>query len=1089
MQGGAPTYLPMWGGHAPQDVYPPASMGPAHLGHPLASHGGPTAHMMDWGQHRLPPGTNSLPMAMNGLQHRPSEATLNGSRQMVQLGAHNRQAQATLADRVFSPAVDVNKMFDLNSLKGIHNANSSMDLLPTNLSENISSSSSMFNFSPGSKDTSSAAPLQWNSAFSVQSSGFDGRREGVSQCYLATSHAPPALTSTAAMHGNVISYYSQSRDRQAYSSTSSLPINRASLEAARILEESHHSDMVLRHQQESQSLHQQLPFSNISNTSRQHVSHYPQAKHSGLSHRDVFSIPQLPPKPHAQSLFEPPGDTRPENVFQVKSGTDSQHADFWSQFGLPPPNVEVTGQNPFDAVNSDLQHHLKTIEDDHQRPQKKQKLQNTNEKQTSDQSSAFSAFDQKSKSPKSDNRRGIFVPNPEIDAIVESKVNEIMSAVKQKGQPIHAEIIEQHSKKSFHGPNDVKRKQHDETKPLGYDIGTLHGNSESRSIESKEQMLDPYQFELDLKTNFIPNSEMFNMHKPNGNAVKTNVGESQAQNSDKAYLNTPKNSQNGTKPYDPYRFDGVVDMDPQQRLSQQVMDMRANKREMVSEAGRINNQTRPEQRSRDGNMSVNHSIDAMIGNGPASHKRASGMPLSEIDALQQQVSEVRRVKQDHGRKSPCCGNCAQRGLRFSENCTSHLKPRQSNGQVDHKSQNPTMLSSGTNSKSQQRYETSMPPAYMNGQFSHKPSHDPYKDTHQKDPFQFPDDQVDIKPVCKPYRFLNSAIKQDKIDQFAKAYSYHDKPMSHGMMKPQFSDKYKQFLSMTMKENFNSNGLKKGLIKTPKMNKIKTEKAGIQHLPKKNIGIKSSNALLKRSRLHGAKLPGVRQKWRNNVKYVQRQKDDTEFAKKLLKNLGYKPLSLQDLVTKSKKLTLPKTYFSGRTTIASSVLSSENKSSCRDRVSPNVPDVKDSPSGEPRPQDAGVGNAKAHVFRPFESPIKLQRSRSVENRSPKISPLKRSRSNSIETGSPQKRPSDTRLTMPGVAMPQPLGAAGAGSMGGLAAQISHLQERVAGGKTNLEQNLVEEVPQCSCYPPGGELGLMLINTGTIMECFLLDDLKK
>ncbi|XP_052768595.1 uncharacterized protein LOC128208914 isoform X2 [Mya arenaria] len=1041
MQGAAPPYIPGWAGFSGHDVYqqgvpgfqPSLSMAalapPSALQPPGAMSGlGNLPHRMPSPWHPHLPSVNSLPV--NGLQsvlpdvngyalekelraasgasldHRAFSHSANG------IYAHS---QAPPLDSIYQRHLESNKFSDLSISKSSHMESSKVDTYSFNHSSNIQSApnSSTFNISPGINDVSSSS-LKWKSVYMPNTNSsvenYTHSREPMSyrdpgQMSTSTSLSLPVVTSAAPQHSNVISYYSEPRDRDRYSIPAGFPSEMASREAAKILAESHVSDMTLRPQQASENRHRTSPFMNISNNVHR--------QHNAPPFEEIFQ--KLPSK------LGMPNDMRPENAPQYSSlpppskASQSKVPDFWSQFGLPQPFMDQNGLNlqPQGAENA---HVKRQYEHEHQeeslpKPSKKQKVKNLPEITHPDSSGpVLQMSDGKCKSPKSDNRRGIFAPNPEIDALVNAKVCEIMAAIKQKEKPVPTDSCE--TRKS---PKQEKKAQ-----------SSAHSNHPT----------------------FV--------HAPHGET------------------NYPANGK--SVDIDPYKF---PQSDEHARLSNQVMDMRMNRKGVMLENPQTSSSSRSFEpgnaHAQHGSSSiqsvVDYSIEAMIcktGEKPAPHPQPS-----KHEQLMHQVNEVRQIKQDHGRVSPCCGNCEQLGVQSSEHCTNHkhLQLKENMQMATHLQQKGN-LQMATHLQQQKGNKQMATHLQQKGNLQ-MASHKHGQSAHSSDPFKFTDEPTaEIKPIYKPYKFMNSAIKSEKpekrvFDTFASGLETKSKM--------DLTDKYRQFLKINQKENTLFNAVRKGIKTEKNVNKaakysvIKSEKLQGQVFPKKNLtyGIKSSNALLKRSRLHGVKLPNVRQKWRNNVKYVQRQKDDNDFAKKLMKNLGFKPLTLHDLVTKSKKLTLPKTYFSGKTTIASSVLSSENKTACRDRVSPKALENISHEFLEVKNQaknEMEMKEVKPLTAMPFH------RSRSFECLASDIDVSeKRFRSNSIDLGSPQKTNNKQHACQQQQSLPLVQGglnnqapqSCDLSQMEAISSQISDLRERVTGGNQNLEQNLVEEVPRCSC----------------------------
>ncbi|WAQ96952.1 TET3B-like protein [Mya arenaria] len=563
MQGAAPPYIPGWAGFSGHDVYqqgvpgfqPSLSMAalapPSALQPPGAMSGlGNLPHRMPSPWHPHLPSVNSLPV--NGLQSVLPD--VNG----YALEKELRAASGARINDVSSSSLKWKSVY-------MPNTNSSV--------ENYTHSREPMSYrDPGQMSTSTSLSL-------------------------------PVVTSAAPQHSNVISYYSEPRDRDRYSIPAGFPSEMASREAAKILAESHVSDMTLRPQQASENRHRTSPFMNISNNVHR--------QHNAPPFEEIFQ--KLPSK------LGMPNDMRPENAPQYSSlpppskASQSKVPDFWSQFGLPQPFMDQNGLNlqPQGAENA---HVKRQYEHEHQeeslpKPSKKQKVKNLPEITHPDSSGpVLQMSDGKCKSPKSDNRRGIFAPNPEIDALVNAKVCEIMAAIKQKEKPVPTDSCE--TRKS---PKQEKKAQ-----------SSAHSNHPT----------------------FV--------HAPHGET------------------NYPANGK--SVDIDPYKF---PQSDEHARLSNQVMDMRMNRKGVMLENPQTSSSSRSFEpgnaHAQHGSSSiqsvVDYSIEAMIcktGEKPAPHPQPS-----KHEQLMHQVNEVRQIKQDHGRVSPCCGNCEQLGVQSSEHCTNH----------------------------------------------------------------------------------------------------------------------------------------------------------------------------------------------------------------------------------------------------------------------------------------------------------------------------------------------------------------------------------------------------------------------------------
>ncbi|KAH3862998.1 hypothetical protein DPMN_025974 [Dreissena polymorpha] len=688
--------------------------------------------------------------------------------------------------------------------------------------------------------------------------------------YVTTSSVPSfSKPVNNTHHSKVISYYSDPREKDLFNNTSSN--EKASIEAARIVQEAHDSDMNFKHQAATNRAITS-PFMNISNQHRQQI---PSFKSTDLQNTArAFHHPL--PESHISKKSTHSASFRPENLISGNHerppsvNITSVETDFWSQFGLPPPNVEIktpsAARSTFTSEATSVSGNSLNFADKSSKPaKKKNKTTTEHNEQTNENGALRQMIESKRKSPKSDNRRGIFVPNPEIDALVHAKVHEIMAAVRQKE----------------HSGNE------DDNKGC---------KSKSENPEATRPQVATSMFQSDSKS--IINDKYLGFQRDSTNSDVFFVEDRERENSTKHELFTQHTSVSSRELQEKkYLFDTVQDIMEKKKHSSVNREPAEKKNMSDSQVSHNKNQSGTTLQY------VNHSIEAMIK--PLTTPHDGYMDSSPMKKLNRQVNSMRKVKQEHGRFTPCCGNCEKVGVMFSENC-QHFKcyDRKLSGiQAENKAQ---------------------------------------------DPYAFSDEFSDFKPPLTGYKFLNNSYQKPEDSHF----KYYQPAQTIDLPKSEvkYSGSYLHAHRKDIKEDVNVAQQKINSFKSDKSHfkstkpSFKLEKPLNQklsnHLLKKNnvpYGIKSSNALLKRSKLHG-KLPTVRQKWRNNPKYMARHKDDTDFAKKLMKNLGFPPLTLEDLVTKSKKLTLPKSYFSGsKSSIASSVLHAEHKIESRDRVSPKTPD--------------------------------------------------------------------------------------------------------------------------------------------------------
>ena len=235
-------------------------------------------------------------------------------------------------------------------------------------------------------------------------------------------------------------------------------------------------------------------------------------------------------------------------------------------------------------------------------------------------------------------------------------------------------------------------------------------------------------------------------------------------------------------------------------------------------------------------------------------------------ALKQQVDEMRAVKREQrfsgehktneseflaGRKTPCCGNCKEVGMNFSENC------------VNHKSHESSQKISGS----------------INNGLNLSVKKDPYE-------FDALDEKIgpNLKMISPEFMHYNGFS------------SMQGHPQKHFSSKLKVGTGLKNFNRMELPYNKPSQGL------------YFSKKIGSKHL-----GYKTSLSLLKKSHKYNSKytgklpVPGKKTRKPNHslvhptAKPSGKIKTKDKFAENLMKNLGFPPLSKSDL----KSLSAPK----------------------------------------------------------------------------------------------------------------------------------------------------------------------------------------
>ena len=396
---------------------------------------------------------------------------------------------------------------------------------------------------------------------------------------------------------------------------------------------------------------------------------------------------------------------------------------------------------------------------------------------------------------------------------------------------------------------------------------------------------------------------------------------------------------------------------------------------------------------------------------------------------------ARNGEQYNGRMSPCCGNCARLGVRNSAHCQNHK---------------------------------------IRG-FSHVKHENMSVKTEAKfDPYSFTDEpNAQVKPERKPYNlgnagFANGApipLKSDPNDYLSHRYldKIHNDQLYNGRLNAKPKVQYQNMKEYPKVEK---------MEKVPKM-KMNIEKPQIRKsFTNKPYGIKSSHALLKRScNFYKAKLPAKRSKWRNNPKYKKKPKDD--FADNLMKNLGYPPLTLEDLIAIKTTLKLPKGYQNGHATIASSVLSAENKTDNRDRVSPasklvNGSGITVSPDMQHDNVSKGVDmeSIPQKVLKPLRRSKSPDCLRSTSLDIDRLVP--RTRSHSVDA---YMTPATSKVQSKSQGHSDAMDEKMVGQLEGsdidlVSSQIDQLRSKVTGNSENLQNNTVIEIPKCDCLGPDG-----------------------
>lgn len=995
---------------------------------------------------------------------------------------------------------------------------------------------------PFYETTSSAASDEKTSASSL----YNGHAISTS-----TQIAEPVLSRHSS---SLISYYSESREHSVNSIQNGLPLDKASKEAAKIVQLSQHADMRLKpdiHGGKIDSLYhtiskdsnrqQTSPFQPLDNI-RAPSLHHPVPNRPGSS-ASLHSLDLRSPVDfRAENLFQKQTEPRPPSNTSI----GSNGSNIWTQNYLAPPNMELSKPiMSYDKPGNKRLSSGSSQSDGIIKPPKKQKIHHMPEEISEPVAASLvptnplAAKDiprEKRRSPKGGNRRGSFSADPEIDAKVTENVQQIMAACRQineanqhrkvQKQIKHPGLMAERSSKS-----PVSQVEPFWNTQLPFDMSAGHAaqphlsNSSSDYGQQREllsqQVMDMRvhrkdsvdvknenrgQSHLGFPQERIPSRESlhsaFEPHKsmslseqinevrtmkrqqslegthgekiPHEDIVKhaleghphfqsfsslSHQVDQMRQQKHGQHLENVKYKDNqmnysGGHAGDKSSLNQSMTHYPmssgnsEQLLHNQVEQMRRRNSEheqfqkQIQEMQNVNGEHVQHQQAHIRRMSMEHAL---------SEQGVHGKKLDYGHQLYDQVESMRSKSSEHvhGRVSPCCGNCARLGVRNSLNCQNH---KLHDFRQDVK-QDTILDMSGSKAKF--------------------------------DPYSFPDDSKEpAKPLYKPRKFFSSAIGgADHENTFAtKTGQLQQFPFKiSGKMHKEIKS-YEDKIDVKPKMQYPNIREFVKTEKTPKM-KFATEKSqGLlqnkKSLSNKPYGIKSSNALLKRSyKYYQAKLPSVRQKWRNNPKYKKKPKDD--FAENLIKNLGFPPLTLKDLVTKRSSLKLPKGYYNSHATIASSVLSAENKLDSRDRVSPaskpNESGTVAVESTDQQKQKWEPSEALKHLCKPIHRSKSLECSRTISGYD---SPFLRSRSYSLDGWASSIKSKQQPLIAEGKQVIVNIDNKEARPYSSddlqlVSAHVDKLRAKIfespdsSFNTQNLENNTVIEVPKCGCLGPDGE----------------------
>ena len=827
--------------------------------------------------------------------------------------------------------------------------------------------------------------LKWKNAYMSPASGSCSTPLSVSS-QLTTSAELMPVSSTAA---SVIPYYSKPRDNDTYSMPNGLLNDAASKEAARILEEANQSNMKPGLGFSEGKL--KSPFTNISNEHRQQPS-LP-------SENQGFHVPASS-NSYQPLQLKPPVDFRPENQIHSafpkhpggpmqgqpvrpalgqtmhrlsagysslpvqglseepiqKAAPGAVQGNIWSEFILPPPNVELnqvsknTEGNTLKRTSNFL-----SDSDGYMQMQKRQKEDASVVPKVPESDEPVEKekekTDEKKKKDEKITRRKSFSEDPAIEALVDAKVQEIMAACKEKEQ----------TKNGIEKSRPVKP-----PKPGGqvtniYDNQKVHSSNwsqppaDNQSFQSKHDKNSVYDFDESVDNFSIHSKSSYKDYKD----LPHQVMDMRRYNKEKHLLKTePDHNAVGTH-HAENKFREKVKINEQ--LKQKV---EYSNHHYYPVPGKVMNQHKMPINGFDPNLNVNSQNGNTLHNDMFKKENKSGSIDSKINSSHSDSNAA-------GLKLP----------EFSE---------------------------------------------------------------------------------KYYKTVNKTdnMKSWNIGQWQ--FLPENKKMSMSYM-----DKYRGLNKKAFKVEKTSHKLKNATkIERPAGQLGVTKKYG------KPYGIKSSFTLHKKSpKFNNLKLPAVRKKWRNNPKYIKKPKDD--FAEKLMKNLGFPPLTLKDLISR-KQYKLPNGYSNGYSTIAASMLSAEDKAASRGALPLTDNNSTLSTSGTSCRVSDSVQSATAKTSSENEGSstscaAKCQRSRSAERSSSErdLQPVQRSRSWSYDTekGSDINLVNDSDMPVDKKQVKT------------ISEQVRNLHEQITGGESNLEKNTVIEIPKCGCPGTDGKWFIIML---TLLE---------
>lgn len=825
---------------------------------------------------------------------------------------------------------------------------------------------------------------------------------------------------------SLISYYSESIEREIKSQPNGLPHDKASKEAARILQMSQHSDMGLKHNEYSAKVHSKYP---AASKERQQSSPFqPIGNTFPLLHSSFGT------NNRSQSLpVKSPVNLRAENLSQKQ--TDSRLSSYpnggqlnenmWTKFNFTPPNmdlgrsVEQTGEKR-PSSGSDYADGL-------MKPPKKQK--NHHPLDYGHEAAVVREVQEKRKSPKANNRLGIFTDNPEIDAIVDANVQQIFAACKQIDET--SQTLNQNRKSPKQKSSDSGNSSYTGAKSSYNQLGHISACHQpfdfSRGHEGQSVLRDQLPGHIPLAK---PQNEADVMDMRIHQKGYTNINNGQQEKAHTAFTT---------------------------EQSGQMRPIHSIESQITGPVHYPNNDHTI--------MKGQHSEEEFVKNIIDSHAAMDKYVSSHcptVSNLSHQVNEMRQQKHTHHQNSYSHAVNSSYGHGMPDLAafrkqklldTDTLKKMLADEIED--------MRNGKYNKQPQTYYSSV-------------KQESVKKESKFDPYSFTDDpRAPSRPAYKSSRFNNSAMSGASYESTPvdPRHFFQQKEMNkHHQARAEQFQYYKSKTDVKLKTQFQNIRDFGKLEKNQKMKMSIDKSQGMLQNKKsfsKHYGIKSSNALLKRSlKIYQAKPPTVRPKWRNNPKYKKKPKDD--FAENLMKNLGYPPLTLKDLVTKRMPcIKIRKGGQTGQPSVAGNVQSAVKKVTDKEQVLQAVKPAQNGKileSGHLKKEEMiNKYSYSSHAARP------LRRSKSVDNTRTSKDCLQKSRSHSLDDLMVNHRSKEMAAGPVMVAMdnhiPRPYNSA---EIDIVSSQIDKLRSQITGNSQNLENNTVIEVPKCGCLGPDGML---------------------